>query len=109
MKLIRKELHVIGINIPSAFADLLFQKQWVVYAKRPFDGPKQVIEYIGRYTHKVAISNHRIKQIDVDSVTFNYKDYKQAGKRKSMTLSNDEFIRRFAMHILHKRFVGIRH
>ncbi len=87
----------------------LFQKQWVVYAKRPFGGPKQVIEYLGRYTHKVAISNHRIEEVNTTEVCFNYKDYQDGGKTKTMTLSNEEFTRRFVQHILPKRFVRIRH
>lgn len=87
----------------------LFQKNWVVYAKRPFGGPKQVIEYLGRYTHKVAISNHRIQRVDAASVIFSYKDYKAGGAAKQMTLSNEEFTRRFALHILPVRFVRIRH
>ena len=87
----------------------LFQKHWVVYAKRPFGGPKQVIEYLGRYTHKVAISNHRIQQVTTHEVSFSYKDYRDGGKTKMMTLSNEEFTRRFAEHILPHRFVRIRH
>lgn len=87
----------------------LFAKQWVVYAKRPFGGPKQVIEYLGRYTHKVAISNHRIMQVDEATVSFSYKDYRSGGIAGRMTLSNDEFARRFAQHILPPRFVRIRH
>lgn len=87
----------------------LFQKHWVVYAKRPFGGPKQVIEYLGRYTHKVAISNHRIQKVTQCEVSFNYKDYRDGGKAKTMTLSNEEFTRRFVQHILPKRFVRIRH
>jgi len=87
----------------------LFQTDWVAYAKRPFGGPKQVIEYLGRYTHKVAISNHRIQQVTGSHVTFSYKDYKAAGITKLMTLGNEEFTRRFAQHILPKRFVRIRH
>lgn len=86
-----------------------FQKAWVVYAKRPFLGPPQVIEYLGRYTHKIAISNHRIQDIALGLVQFIYKDYKQAGIKKSMALSTHEFIRRFALHILPHRFVRIRH
>ena len=66
-------------------------------------------EYLGRYTHKVAISNHRIQQVDEECVTFSYKDYRQNGLKKSMCLSHAEFIRRFAQHILPKRFVRIRH
>lgn len=87
----------------------LFEKNWVVYAKRPFGGPKQVIEYLGRYTHKVAISNHRIKNITDHEVTINYKDYKDGSKTKQLTLKNEEFTRRFSLHILPKRFVRIRH
>lgn len=92
-----------------ALLNYLFTKDWVVYAKRPFGGPKQVIEYLGRYTHKVAISNHRIQYVTATHTTFTYKDYKNQGKSKEMTLHNQEFIRRFAMHILPKRFVRIRH
>jgi hypothetical protein len=87
----------------------LFTKNWVVYAKRPFGGPKQVIEYLGRYTHKIAISNHRLQNVDETNTTFNFKDYKSNGNKKTMTLNNEEFIRRFAMHILPLRFVRIRH
>lgn len=82
---------------------------WIVYAKQPFQGPKQVIEYLGRYTHRIAISNHRIKSIDNDTVTFTYKDYRQAAKQKHMTLRADEFLRRFCMHILPPGFRKIRH
>ena len=87
----------------------LWGKSWVVFAKKPFGSPKSVVEYLGRYTHKIAISNHRIKAIDEKTVTFDYKDYRMAGVKKQMTLSHEEFIRRFALHILPKRFVKIRH
>ena len=87
----------------------LWEKPWVVYAKKPFGSPKSVVEYLGRYTHKIAISNHRIRNIDAENVTFDYKDYRQKGLRKQMTLSHEEFIRRFTLHILPKRFVKIRH
>jgi len=93
----------------TPFLESLFGKDWVVYAKRPFGGPKQVIEYLGRYTHKVAISNHRIQNVDEASVSFIYKDYKADGVQKQMALSNEEFTRRFATHILPLRFVRIRH
>ena len=89
--------------------DSLFQSNWVVYAKRPFGGPKQVIEYLGRYTHKVAISNHRLKNVTATQVTFQYKDYRSNGQNKQMVLTNQEFIRRFSLHILPKCFVRIRH
>ncbi|MEI6127970.1 MAG: IS91 family transposase [Pseudomonadota bacterium] len=87
----------------------LYKNDWVVFAKRPFGGPQSVIEYLGRYTHKVAISNHRIKNTTPGSVTFTYKDYRTAAATKEMTLDALEFIRRFAMHILPKGFVRIRH
>jgi hypothetical protein len=87
----------------------LWKKPWVVFAKKPFGSPKSVVEYLGRYTHKIAISNHRIKSIDEQNVTFDYKDYRVAGVKKQMTLTHQEFIRRFALHILPKRFVKIRH
>jgi hypothetical protein len=90
--------------------DLLYQKQWIVYAKAPFGGPQAVIEYLGRYTHKVAISNHRIESINDEegTVTFNYKDYADGDKQKQMTLAMAEFIRRFTQHILPERFTKIR-
>lgn len=87
----------------------LFQKEWVVYAKRPFGGPRQVIEYLGRYTHKVAISNHPIQEVTDKEATFSYKDYRDGGRTKTITLGNAEFTRRFAQHILPKRFVRTRH
>jgi hypothetical protein len=80
-----------------------------VYAKRPFSGPQSVVEYLGRYTHKIAISNHRIKNIEEGKVTFSYKDYRQSAVTKEMNLEPMEFIRRFALHILPKGFVRIRH
>lgn len=87
----------------------LYSKEWVVYAKRPFGGPKQVIEYLGRYTHKVAISNHRIKNIENGKVTFGYKDYADNSLQKEMVLDASEFLRRFCLHILPKGFRKIRH
>jgi hypothetical protein len=90
--------------------DELYKKSWIIHANQPFGNVSQVIEYLGRYTQKVAISNHRIKYIDADNrVTFAYKDYADGGKRKQMTISGEEFIKRFAQHILPKRFVRIRH
>jgi len=102
-------LRASGLSISDSDYRQCFQKHWVVYAKRPFLGPKQVIEYLGRYTHKIAISNHRIAKLKDNKVSFHYKDYRQAGKKKRMTLSAFEFIRRFALHILPSRFVRIRH
>lgn len=91
------------------FVSILYKKDWVVYAKRPFKCPQTVIEYLGRYTHKIAISNHRIKNITEDKVTFTYKDYKKNGIKKEMELDPLDFIRRYALHILPKGFVRIRH
>ena len=90
--------------------NLLYHKDWNVYAKAPFGGPQGVIEYLGRYTHKVAISNHRIGSINDEegTVSFNYKDYADEGKQKQMTLTIAEFIRRFEQHILPERFTKIR-
>lgn len=102
------QLRATGVE-DKPLLESLFNKSWVVYAKRPFGGPKQVIEYLGRYTHKVAISNQRIKEVTDSEVSFSYKDYKAGGTTKLMTLTNKEFIRRFAQHILPKRFVRIRH
>ena len=87
----------------------LWSKNWIVFAKKPFGNAHSVVEYLGRYTHKIAISNHRIQAIDDKNVSFAYKDYRQNGIKKQMTLTHEEFIRRFALHILPKRFVKIRH
>ena len=87
----------------------LWEKPWVVFAKKPFGNPNSVVEYLGRYTHKIAISNNRIQAIDDKNVTFSYKDYRMVGVKKQMTLTHEEFIRRFALHILPKGFVKIRH
>jgi hypothetical protein len=94
----------------KALFNVLYNKDWVVYAKAPFGGPQQVIEYVGRYTHKVAISNHRIMAISEqgDTVSFQYKDYADKGRQKQMTLAAPEFIRRFAQHILPKGFTKLR-
>jgi hypothetical protein len=84
-------------------------KQWIVYAKRPFAGPEKVLEYLGRYTHRVAISNHRIVSIDDGRITFSYKDRFDGNKRKLMSLKANEFIRRFLLHVLPQGFVKIRY
>ena len=89
--------------------DVLVARNWVVFSKPPFKTPEKVVRYIGRYTHKVAISNHRILSIDKDRVRFNYKDYKDKGRIKETTLSCTEFIRRFLMHVLPDGFHRIRH
>ena len=81
----------------------------MVYCKEPFADPKHLMNYLGRYTHRVAISNQRILEITDSTVTFRYKDYADNNKLKSMTLSHIEFIRRFLLHILPSQFVKIRH
>lgn len=97
------------ISPDKELINTLFQKDWVVFAKRPFGHPKAVLEYLGRYTHKVAISNHRILDITQKDITFSYKDYRQGAQKLEMTLDNMEFIRRFSMHILPRGLVRIRH
>ena len=86
-------------------------KSWRVYAKRPFAGPSQVLAYLGRYTHRVAITPQRLRRLDrvAGTVTFTWKDYADGQKRKEMTLSVVEFVRRFALHILPARLAKIRH
>ncbi len=83
--------------------------EWVVYAKAPFAGPEQVLDYVGRYTHRVAISNHRILNIDDATVRFRWKDYRHGNRHKVMTLAADEFIRRFLIHVLPPGFHRIRY
>ena len=89
--------------------DKLSKKRWNVHANAPFGGPEQILEYLGRYTHKTAITAHRIKEITGTTITFTYKDYADGKKQKLMMLSHEEFARRFEQHILPKRFVKIRH
>lgn len=97
------------LTLDTGLGQTLYDKKWVVYAKRPFGNPEQVVEYLGRYTHKIAISNHRIQNVEAETVTFSYKDYKTGGSKKLMTLTHAEFIRRFSLHIMPRRFVRIRH
>ena len=103
-----------SLAAPSAFHRLIraiSAKEWVVYCKPPFAGPEQVLGYLGRYTHRVAITNERIDAVDQceSAVTFSYKDYADHGLRKRLTLKADEFIRRFLLHVLPRGFVKIRH
>ena len=86
----------------------LVRGPWVVFCKRPFGGPRQVLKYLARYTHRVAISDQRIQDVTDDSVTFSYKDYRDQGHTKSMTLRGEEFLRRFLLHVLPMRFMRIR-
>lgn len=97
------------IPVPEHIARQVFNTEWVVYAKRPFASPKTVVEYLARYTHKIAISNHRLIAVDKDKVTLHYKDYQDAAKKKQTTLSGTEFLRRFSAHILPHGFVRLRH
>ena len=85
------------------------QKKWVVYCKRPFAGPAQVLAYLGRYTHRIAISNERIVGMDADEVTFAYKDRRDGDRRKELTLPAENFLRRFLLHVVPGGFVRIRH
>jgi hypothetical protein len=103
---------LLQLHDPAAFAaylDPLRDAEWVVYAKPPFAGPQQVLDYVGRYTHRVAISNNRLLDIEDGQVQFRYKDYRQDGQQKTMPLSADEFIRRFLLHVLPDAFQRIRY
>ena len=101
-----------ALNSSHAFQQLInavSKKRWIAYAKRPFAGPQQVLEYLGRYTHRVAISNNRIICIDNGRVTFTYKDRQKNDEIKKITLDADEFIRRFLLHVLPKGLIKIRY
>ena len=89
--------------------DLCYDKDWVPHCKKTFNGAQSVINYLGKYTHRIAISNHRIIRMDEDTVTYYVKDYREEGNWKEFTISGVEFIRRFLMHVPPKRFVRIRH
>jgi len=93
----------------KSLLNLLYKKDWVVYAKEPFKNASGIIKYLGNYTHRIAISNERIKKIEGGKISFGWKDYKDAGKRKTMTLTSDEFIRRFLLHVLPPGFCKIRY
>jgi len=100
------------LSDPSNFARYLAplgKIKWVVYAKAPFGGPERVLDYLGRYTHRVAISNNRLLDMQAGQVTFSYKDYKHEQEKKVMSLSADEFLRRFLLHVLPDGFQRIRH
>ena len=103
---------VASLTQPQVFRRLLgvlYRQDWVVYAKQPFGGAEQVYRYLGRYTHRVAISNARLLSHENGRVCFRYKNYADAGRNKTMALSTEEFIRRFLLHVLPARFVRIRH
>jgi hypothetical protein len=97
---------------PIAWGDLLdrlYRLNWVVYAKPPFAGPKHVFRYLGRYTHRIAIANHRLVSLSDGRVRFQCRDYSRGRKLRIIELTAVEFIRRFLLHVLPKRFVRIRH
>jgi len=102
---------LVGTAAFKAFLEPLYDTHWHVYAKRPFAGPEQVLAYLARYTHRVAISNKRLIKADADGVTFTYKDYRREGSDRytTMTLAPGEFMRRFLLHVLPKGFHRIRH
>ena len=103
---------LVDLAAPGCFASFLrqlFRQDWVVYAKPPFGGAEHVLNYLARYTHRVAISNHRLVAFENDRVSFRWRDYAHGGKKKVMTLSADEFLRRFLLHVLPKGLVRIRH
>jgi Putative transposase/Transposase zinc-binding domain len=110
------QLHLSGnlalLTQPKIFASWLrplFRKDWIVYSKPPFGGPEYVLQYLGRYTHRVAISNHRLLSFANGQVTFRWRDSADRNQQKLMTVSLDEFLRRFLLHLLPKGFVRIRH
>ena len=93
----------------NVFKDNLYKKEWIVYSKAPFSSAEYVLQYLGRYTHRVAISDNRIIKVDKEKVIFKWRDYRDKNKEKVMTLKPEEFIRRFSMHVLPDRFIKIRH
>jgi hypothetical protein len=93
----------------GAFVRSLYRQPWVVYAKPPFGSPAHVLHYLARYTHRVAISNHRLVNVTDETVSFRWKDYQHGSQMRTLTLGVDEFLRRFLLHVLPKRFVRIRY
>lgn len=111
-KKLKLEGEIATLHNPDVFWKLkrkLYQINWVVHTKRPFDNPDFVLEYLGRYTHKIAISNYRIKHIGKNSITFSYLDRADNNQQKLLTLPAEKFIGRFLLHVLPKRFCKIRH
>ena len=104
-----KSVEFEGKEVFSALINDLYKKDWVVYSKKPFAGPQRVLDYLGRYTHRIAISNDRIKGIKDGNVTFTYRDRKDGNQKKEVTMAGDEFIRRFLAHVLPNSFTRIRH
>jgi hypothetical protein len=103
---------LVGLAAPAAFAAMLrglFRSDWVVYAKRPFGGAEHALRYLGCYTHRVAISNHRLVALENGEVLFRWRDSAHKNKKRLMRLPLDEFLRRFFLHVLPRGFVRIRH
>ena len=103
---------LVGLAAPAAFATMLrglFRSDWVVYAKRPFGGAEHALRYLGCYTHRVAISNHRLVALQDGEVVFRWRDSAHKNKKRLMRLALDEFLRRFFLHVLPRGFVRIRH
>jgi hypothetical protein len=100
--------HLAEPRVFRAWLRTLFLHDWVVYAKRPFGGPEHVLRYLGAYTHRVAISNHRLIALEDGNVTFRWRDSAHGNKKKLMSLPADEFLRRFLLHLLPRGFVRIR-
>lgn len=98
-----------GARAFAAFLRPLFRQDWMVYSKPPFGSPQQVLRYLGRYTHRVAISNHRLVSLEGDQVTFRWRDSAHGNQQRRMTLAIEEFLRRFLLHLLPPGFVRIRH
>jgi Putative transposase/Transposase zinc-binding domain len=101
--------HLKELRAFKSFKGHLYHKKWVVYCKPPFDGPKGVLQYLGRYTHRIAISNNRILTTQDGAVSFLWRDYADDNRQKTMTLQVGEFIRRFLLHVLPSHYVRIRH
>ncbi len=109
---IKKNFNRSKIKNLMQFKELLdecYKKKWVVYVKKPMENANHVIKYLGRYTHRIAISNSRIKKYENNEVTFTYKDYKDKNRIKEMKLSDEEFFRRYMLHVLPPNFTKIRH
>lgn len=100
------------LSNPESFAQLIkkcFNTEWVVYAKPPFGGPERVLDYLGRYTHRIAISNNRLLKVEDDKVSFSWRNYRKGNKSQTLTLEAEEFIRRFLLHVLPSGFMRIRY
>ncbi len=109
IKLFNNALELLADNNFLNFLTTLYNKDWIVFCKKPFNSPHHVVKYLGRYTHRVAISDARIQEFDDSMVIFKWKDYKDHSKVKFMKLQADEFVRRFLLHVLPSGFTKIRH